>query len=145
VGFSWVSQLQCDGHLSSPSGPKAKNEWSYTPLSSTCLHGMDRDNSACNFASLHYHTVQYMGFSVLVEQTVFTHHQSSSARGSWRAAQFANTFPVAAVTTGQLLNWPELISLHHTLHWFIHMKSEMNKPTSNSPYTLTCHSDCTLT
>jgi len=58
VGLSWVSQLQCDGDLSAPSGAKAKNEWSYTPLSSTCLHGMDRDNSVCNFAFLCYNITQ---------------------------------------------------------------------------------------
>lgn len=57
VGLSWVSQLQCDGDLSAPSGAKAKNEWSYTPLSS-CLHGMDRDNRACNFAFLCYNITQ---------------------------------------------------------------------------------------
>jgi hypothetical protein len=54
VGLSLVSQLQCDGDLSPPSGDKAKNEWSYTLLSSTCLHGKDRDDSAINLAFLCY-------------------------------------------------------------------------------------------
>lgn len=58
VGLSWVSQLRRDGDLSPPSGAKAKNEWSYTPLSSTSLHGMDRVNSACNFAFLCYNITQ---------------------------------------------------------------------------------------
>jgi len=58
VGLSWESQLRCDGDLSPPSGDRAKNEWSYTLLSSQYLHGMDRDNSAFNLPFLCYHITQ---------------------------------------------------------------------------------------
>ena len=28
---------------------EAKNEWSYTSITPTCLHGMDRNNLSCTF------------------------------------------------------------------------------------------------
>jgi hypothetical protein len=141
LGLSWWSQMQRDGDLSPPSGDKAKNEWSYTQLSSTCLHGTDTDNSAFNCAFFCYN----VGFRVLEEQTVFIHLQSSSVPSSWQAAQFSHTFPDAAVTTGQVLNWPELISLHYTLQAERSLTSQMNKPTNILPHTLTRHSEFTLT
>ena len=72
VSLSWWSQMWCDGDLSPPSGDKARNEWSYTLLSSTCLHGTDRDNSAFNCAFFCYN----VGFYVLEEQTDGLHSSS---------------------------------------------------------------------
>jgi hypothetical protein len=67
VGLSLVSQLQRDGDLSPPSGDRAKNEWSYTLLSSLHVF-VARTETTGPLTLPSYvtnHTVQFVGFSVL--------------------------------------------------------------------------------
>jgi hypothetical protein len=40
---SGIHPWGCEVNNSPPSSAKVKNEWSYTPPPSVCLHGMDRD------------------------------------------------------------------------------------------------------
>jgi hypothetical protein len=40
-GVMWLGH---EVNLSTPSSARVKNEWSYTPASPICLHGVDRDS-----------------------------------------------------------------------------------------------------
>ena len=46
--FSWVKRLRSNAVCSLPSIAKVKNEWSYTYMPPTCLHGGKSDNFAFN-------------------------------------------------------------------------------------------------
>jgi hypothetical protein len=69
------------------------------------------------------------------------HLQSISLprRHCWQGAQFSHTFPVDAVTTRHVFNWPDLISIHYTLQAERPLTSQTTKATNMSPYILTCH------